>query len=204
MLKSIARKFTTAHAIALIALFVALGGTSFAAANALIARNTVASPQVVNGSLQTIDLSKKARKALKGNRGPRGATGATGATGAAGPTGPTGPPGPATGAAGGALTGNYPNPGLASGVVGTANLKGTYAAVSAGVGAAANTPTNASADCNAGDRVLGGGFAWQNDNASLETVYSTPDPLTNPTRWIVRAQSGAANTLYAWALCLAQ
>jgi hypothetical protein len=41
----------------LLALFFALGGTSFAAANALLPRNSVGTSQVINGSLQTSDLS---------------------------------------------------------------------------------------------------------------------------------------------------
>jgi hypothetical protein len=93
-------RFLRRNTIALLALFVALGGTTYAASTGLIGKNTVASPQVVNGSLQTKDLSKKARKALKGNRGlrglrgPKGATGATGATGAQGPQGVKGDIGP--------------------------------------------------------------------------------------------------------------
>jgi hypothetical protein len=83
-------RFIRRNGLALIALFVALGGTSYAAANSLLPRNSVGSPQVVNGSLKTIDLSKKARAALKGNRGLKGATGATGATGAAGAAGAPG------------------------------------------------------------------------------------------------------------------
>ncbi len=85
------------NGIALLALFLALGGTTYAASTALIGKNTVASPQVVNGSLQTKDLSKKARTALKGNRGPRGLQGpkgATGAQGAQGAQGIQGIPGP--------------------------------------------------------------------------------------------------------------
>jgi hypothetical protein len=88
------------HHLALLALFVVLGGTSYAAVNAL-PKNSVGSKQVINGSLQTLDLSRKARAALKGNRGPRGFTGAqgakgaTGAQGAAGTPGATGPPGTA-------------------------------------------------------------------------------------------------------------
>ena len=87
-------RFLRGNTIALLALFLALGGTTYAASTALIGKNTVASPQVVNGSLQTKDLSKKARKALKGNRGLQGAQGAPGTAGAAGPKGATGAQGP--------------------------------------------------------------------------------------------------------------
>lgn len=92
-------RFLRRNAIALLALFLALGGTTYAASSTLIGRNTVASPQVVNGSLKAKDLSKAARKALKGNRGLRGLQGAKGAIGAKGPTGAQG----AAGAAGSAL-----------------------------------------------------------------------------------------------------
>ena len=74
-------RFLRRNTIALLALFLALGGTTYAASTALIGKNTVASPQVVNGSLKTKDLSKKARAALKGNRGARGSTGAQGRQG---------------------------------------------------------------------------------------------------------------------------
>ncbi len=56
------------HHVALFALFFALGGTAFAAGNALLPGNSVGTKQVINGSLQTNDLSKTARTALKGNR----------------------------------------------------------------------------------------------------------------------------------------
>ena len=84
------------HHLALFALFFALGGTSFAAGNALLPRNSVGTKQVINGSLQTSDLSKTARTVLKGNRGlrgPAGARGAQGATGATGAQGVQGAPG---------------------------------------------------------------------------------------------------------------
>jgi hypothetical protein len=85
------------HHLALLALFVALGGTSFAAANALLPKNSVGSAQVINGSLRAVDLSKKTRVALHGARGapgPQGPQGAQGAQGPKGPTGPRGLPGP--------------------------------------------------------------------------------------------------------------
>jgi hypothetical protein len=77
------------HFIAYLALFFALGGTSIAAVNAL-PKNSVGSPQIKNGSIQKVDISKKTVSALHGLRGPAGATGATGATGAAGAKGDTG------------------------------------------------------------------------------------------------------------------
>jgi hypothetical protein len=78
------------HHVALLALFFALGGTAFAAGNALLPGNSVGTKQVINGSLQTNDLSKTARTALKGNRGPTGPAGAQGATGTTGATGAQG------------------------------------------------------------------------------------------------------------------
>jgi hypothetical protein len=108
-LGSLILQYVRRHHLALLALFVALGGTSVAATNALVPRNSVASPQVVNGSLLKADLAKKTIRELKGNRGPRGPggpkgpTGTQGQTGAAstvpGPRGPIGPQG-ATGPTG--------------------------------------------------------------------------------------------------------
>jgi hypothetical protein len=86
-------RFVRRNAIGLLALFVALGGTTYAASSALLPNNSVGTKQVINGSLLTKDLSKKARAALKGNRGPRGFTGARGAQGASGAPGAQGPKG---------------------------------------------------------------------------------------------------------------
>jgi Collagen triple helix repeat (20 copies) len=93
------RRPSSATVISLVALFVALGGTSYATVTKLLPRNSVGSAQVVNGSLQKADLSKNAVAALKGNRGLQGPPGVAGAAGPAGPTGPQGDPG-ATGARG--------------------------------------------------------------------------------------------------------
>jgi hypothetical protein len=81
------------HHVALLALFVALGGTSFAAGNALVPRNSVGTKQVINGSLLTTDLSKTAQNALRGRTGQRGPAGAQGAKGATGAQGVQGTPG---------------------------------------------------------------------------------------------------------------
>src|SRR5215471_5669508 len=78
------RRPTPAIVISLVALFVALGGTGYSAVSKLLPKNSVGTTQVINGSLQTADLSKKARAALKGNKGSAGAQGAQGLPGATG------------------------------------------------------------------------------------------------------------------------
>src|SRR5262249_50521774 len=111
------------HHIALLALFFALGGTAFAAGNALLPKNSVGSAQVINGSLQKGDLSGGAVRALKGNRGLRGAQGTPGAAGPQGPQGVQGVQGPA-GPAGTAVA--YVHV-AADGTLDAANSKGVAA-----------------------------------------------------------------------------
>jgi hypothetical protein len=84
------RRPSPATVISLVALFVALGGTSLAAVNMLVPKNSVNSASVIDGSLQKVDLSGKAVVALKGNRGAPGAQGAAGPAGAVGPAGQPG------------------------------------------------------------------------------------------------------------------
>jgi hypothetical protein len=79
--------------IAYVALFFALSSTSYAAATKLLPKNSVGTDQVINGSLQKVDLSKKAVAALRGARGPRGLRGPAGSQGLQGPQGLRGPAG---------------------------------------------------------------------------------------------------------------
>ena len=79
-----------ANIVAYLALFFALGGTSFAAANALVPRNSVGSPQVIDNSLRLRDFKRSQRARL---RGPQGLQGVQGIQGAQGSKGDKGDPG---------------------------------------------------------------------------------------------------------------
>jgi Collagen triple helix repeat (20 copies) len=79
--------------VAYVALLIALSSTSYAAASKLLPRNSVGTAQVVDGSLQKVDLSKKAIGALRGARGARGLTGPAGPQGLQGLQGQKGDPG---------------------------------------------------------------------------------------------------------------
>ena len=125
------RLHVRSNAIAYLALFVALGGVSYAAINLpagsvgtkQLKKNAVISSKVRNGSLLRRDF--KAGQIPAGARGPAGPTGAQGSTGSAGATGVTGPmafaefyalmppDNPATVPAGGAV--DFPNSGPSSG-----------------------------------------------------------------------------------------
>jgi hypothetical protein len=97
-------RLTFANVMSLIAVFIALGGTSYAVTqlprnsvgNKQLKRGAVTSSKVRNGSLAVRDLSSRARGSLRGPtgpQGPRGSQGPRGRTGARGPEGPRGPTG---------------------------------------------------------------------------------------------------------------
>jgi hypothetical protein len=88
MLKGLGR-LARQNTVALLALFLALGGTSAFAAATLINGS-----QIKPHTIAKNRLTNKAIKQLKGNRGPQGLQGPKGTTGAQGVQGIQGPPGP--------------------------------------------------------------------------------------------------------------
>ena len=89
-----APKPSYANVTASLALFVALGGTSYAVSqlprnsvgNKQLKANAVTSGKIRNGAVSRTDLAPSART---GTRGPRGVAGEPGAPGAQGPVGPS-------------------------------------------------------------------------------------------------------------------
>jgi hypothetical protein len=183
------------HHLGLLALFVALSGTAYAASlprnsvgTAQLKRNAVTSAKVKPGSLLGSDFRTgqlpPGPQGPQGPRGPegppgaRGAEGATGARGAEGPRGPAGPQGPA----------------------GATNV--TVRQGTAGEGSSA-------AMCNPGEVAVGGGGFTEENPADPPTflAYSAPIPTSGrPTGWNVTAGtvSGSASpSVQAYVVCAA-
>src|SRR4051795_11012763 len=82
------RRLSYANVMSTIAVFVALGGASYAVV--ALPDNSVGTKQVKDRSLGVSDLSRKAVRSLRGKAGPRGATGPAGAAGTNGTNGAAG------------------------------------------------------------------------------------------------------------------
>jgi hypothetical protein len=98
-----AREWIGRHCVGLVALFVALGGTSYAA---IAAKNSVSSRSIRTGAVKSSDVKDEALKGVDVDEasldftgltqvvGPEGPTGAEGPAGSEGPPGAQGPAGP--------------------------------------------------------------------------------------------------------------
>jgi hypothetical protein len=117
----------------LIIVAVVLISAATASAGAFV----VTSKHIKNGTIQTIDISKKARTALRGQRGPRGFQGAQGAPGTQGPQGAQG----------------------IQGVQGFAGPQGEPGLTGVQYVVAGSATSPAFATCPAGKFVIGGGGA---------------------------------------------
>lgn len=103
LLRALARRLSYANVTATLALFVALGGVSYAASQlprdsvgpAQLQRDAVTSEKVRDGSLAVRDFNEYERWRLRGPEGERGPRGPQGERGWTGPRGERGLPGPA-------------------------------------------------------------------------------------------------------------
>jgi hypothetical protein len=184
------------NAVAYLALFVALGGTSYAAIklpagsvgskqikngtvkNADLAANAVTSPKVRDGSLLSADFrAGQLPQGPKGDTGPQGPKGDTGAQGVQGIDGSKLQASSFRVVLGPTAT----SPALSGGTVGTAD---------------------GFASCGAGETLVGGGFTRGGFEDAFPSV-DTADP-NHPERWFVRIlnYSGSAVGFQATAICV--
>jgi hypothetical protein len=186
--------------VACIALLVALGGTSFAAATQL-ARNSVGTQQLKNGAVTNPKIRNNAVSSAKvANRSllrvdfapgqlPAGPTGPQGPAGPAGSAGPAGPAGPA-------------------GVIGTITVRTSSALVDGGVAenGAYNT-RRVTALCQGNERAISGGTSWSDDAAGRELMTGELEPQLNAQNQVIGFlgvglnDSGNDSTFTVHALC---
>ena len=158
-------RYLRRHHVALLALFIALGGTSYAAValpkNSVgtkqLKKNAVTSAKVKNGSLKESDF-----KAGELPQGPKGDTGAQGPKGDTGAKGEKGDEGDAA----------------------TVGIVDEIEATTANDSADAKTAT---ATCPAGTLAIGGHRTNNADGLPIALVQSREDHSTGVSRWIVRA-----------------
>jgi hypothetical protein len=196
--------------IAMIALFVSLGGVSYG----LAGKNTVFSDDIVNGSVKAKDLknggvtSKDIRdntvrgvdigdETVNGSDIIESSLGKVPNAANADSADSAAP----SGAAGGELAGTYPNPALAAGSVDAADL-GTITERSAEVAIADGTGNAVGVDCLAGERMISGGTNTVGVGTAAGWSLIRSGPTTNGWSAAARNETGSAGTLVVEVLCL--
>lgn len=174
------KHLTPSLVISCVALFVALGGASYAAVK--LPRNSVGNPQlrkdavtgvkVKDGSLSSSDFAGGLPQGPQGSQGLTGEPGPRGETGAQGAQGPQGPAG-------------------SNGIDGINGVSGLETVTSPPVWTASGIYTNL-LSCPLGKRAISGGWKAVNSADSLPTVISSSPSTDSPsgsTSWTFQAQS---------------
>jgi hypothetical protein len=187
-MRRLRERLTFGNVTASLALFIALGGTSYAAIT--LPRNSVGTNQLRTGAIRSVDvkdrsleardLSLKARRFLKGQKGERGERGPQG------PAGGTGDPGTSGGGGGGTTTTT------------PAGITLTVKTASGSVTGSAETG-DAVATCDAGQRVTGGGVRIDSGGGASQ---SESYPSGNNTSWTGVVSKDVNNaTFTVFAIC---
>jgi hypothetical protein len=164
------RRVSPAMIVAMLALLVALTGTSVAATSALITGKNIK-----NGSITGMDVKNKSIGVADLARKARGAPGARGPSGPAGPQGPAGARGD-TGAAGA-----KGDPGISG-----------YEIVSLASVSDSTSPKRVDAPCPSGKRVIGGGVILVPRGVPTGIVVTIDSPDIGQTSWTGEAEETAA------------
>jgi hypothetical protein len=168
------------HHVGLLALFIALGGTAYAAS---LPRNSVGTAQLKNNAVTSVKVKDHSllSKDFKAGQLVRGPQGIPGGQGAMGPQGLPGPPGP-------------------RGADGRNAATSVSVADSAGVTIAAGATQAATASCPPGSTAVGGGGFTDSGDATMTDSFPTDSP---PTTWEVdyRDDTVADDVIHASVVC---
>jgi len=170
-MRKLVRRPSPAMIVACIALLVALGGTSMAAATQL-ARNSVGTPQLRDGAVTNPKIRNNAVNSAKvANRSLLRADFAPGKL-PAGRTGPKGPPGPA-GAAGAA------GPAGPAGLVRAVVVRTNSVSIADGAAGVSLNSGRVSRNCDSNERAISAGVSWSDDDEDKLLFTQELEPTLN-------------------------
>jgi len=174
-MRKLLRQPSPAMVVASLALLVALGGTSMAAATQL-AKNSVGTPQLKDAAVSNPKIKNNAVNSAKvANKSLLRSDFAPGQL-PAGPIGPQGPAGP-TGAAGAAGP---------AGVIGAITVRTSSVGVDGG--SAENGAYNSARVtrlCNANERAISAGTSWSDDVGGRELMTGEIEPQLNAQNQVI-------------------
>jgi hypothetical protein len=185
LITSMLRRLTFANVMSSLAMFVALGGASYAAIT--LPPDSVGTKQLKNHSITVRKIDRKTLAALHGAMGVQGARGAQGLQGVQGLRGPKGEAGPSGNAAIG--DGTVTTTKLADSSVTQRKLGLTTAISSTGVNGTANKA--ALATCPPGTSVISGAVEVVDQNGSVLNGVAAVS-YSGPVLWSDRYWEGAA------------
>jgi hypothetical protein len=179
-------KLSYANVTATLAVFLSLGGVSYAAVE--LPRNSVGTPQLRDGAVDSAKIKDGALQyedfgfgqvpaGLEGPRGPKGARGTTGPKGEKGAAGAKGETG-------------------AAGAVGAPGATDVRVRTATSAITAQNIPATAVAQCQTGERAVGGGVTVSNGLNIVRVVSSAPTAGAGevPVDWAATAEIDAPLT----------
>jgi hypothetical protein len=192
------RRPSTAHVTAGLALFVALGGTSYAA-GATLAKNSVGSSQIRTAAVKSSDVAKDAITSIKVKDGALQASDFKAGQLPAGPQGAPGEKGPAGEKGAPGEKGEKGDPGT-NGTNGSNGVSGFQIVEGADVNLAAGATVNPSVFCPGGKVALSGGYST---SSSTDLVLNRSG-IVSTSGWTIRVTNptGSARVITPQVVCI--